>query len=416
MTRVRVPCLCVLLAVTAAACGGSPSTDESSDPGALAWDLAFEPLELPAPEGSGFPQLTASARGPILSWIEIGDEISLRFAERTGDAWSETRTAATGEDWFITTADVPSVLRLRDGTLLAYWYPTVDALLEAYNIEMAYSRDEGATWSAPFLPHHDGTSTQHGFVTPFEMPGGGVGLVWLDGRDMELSTAPEGGTMAVYFTSFDSDWKQGDETLVDERVCECCQTSVAVSGDSVVAAFRDRNLQEIRDINVSRLEGGAWSPARPVHVDRFHIEACPVNGPALSARGDRVAVAWFTAPNEEAHAFAAFSEDGGRNWGEPIRLDEATTLGHVDIELLEDGTAVASWMEFAGGRSRLMARRVDASGARSDAMAIPGAERVSGYPRMTLANDELVMAWTANEDGGQRVRGAAASIGGAARP
>jgi hypothetical protein len=83
----------------------------------------------------------------------------------------------------------------------------------------------------------------------------------------------------------------------------------------------------------------------------------------------------------------------------------------VDVELLADGSAVASWMEFAEGRSRLMARRVDASGARSDAMPIPGANRINGYPRMTLAGDDLVMAWAAIEDDGQWLRAAVAHAG-----
>jgi len=406
-------CLGVLLAMAPGCGGGSPSPEGEAGSAGLPLGLAFEPLDVPSPEGGGYPQLTASDRGAILSWIELSDEgAALRFAEHAGGAWSEPRTAATGEDWFITTADVPAVLRLRDGTLVAYDYPTVDALLEAYDLELRYSRDDGSTWSPPFLPHHDDTSTQHGFASAFEMPGGGLGVLWLDGRDMETSTDPEGGTMAVYFASFDSDFGQREETLVDQRVCECCQTSVAVSSGTVVAAFRDRNPQEIRDINVSRLEGGAWTPARPVHVDRFHIEACPINGPALSARGDRVVAAWFTAPDEEAHAYAAFSEDGARTWGEPIRLDEATTLGHVDVELLADGSAVASWMEFADGRSSLMVRRVDGSGARSDATAVPGANRVSGYPRMALAGDELVLAWGSVEDDGQWIRAAVARTGG----
>ncbi len=412
----RVLPWCVLLAL-AAGCGGGSTSPEADGSAGLSLTLAFEPLEVPAPEGGGYPQLSASDRGTILSWIELGDEgATLRFAEHGSGGWSDVRTAATGEDWFITTADVPAVLRLSDGTLVAYDYPTVDALLEAYNLELRYSRDDGATWSAPFLPHHDGTSTQHGFASAFEMPGGGLGLLWLDGRDMETSTDPEGGTMAVYFARFDGGFRQQEETLVDQRVCECCQTSVAVSSGTIVAAFRDRNPQEIRDINVSRLEGGAWSPARPVHVDRFHIEACPINGPALSARGDRVVAAWFTAPDEEAHAFVAFSEDGGRTWGEPIRLDENTTLGHLDVELLPDGSAVASWMEFSDGRSSLMVRRVDAAGARSDATAVPGANRVNGYPRMALAGNELVMAWGAVEDDGQWIRAAVAQVeGGAAR-
>ena len=40
-----------------------------------------------------------------------------------------------------------------------------------------------------------------------------------------------------------------------------------------------------RDINVTRLEQGKWTPERPLHVDGWQIDACPVNGPALAAGG-----------------------------------------------------------------------------------------------------------------------------------
>lgn len=51
----------------------------------------------------------------------------------------------------------------------------------------------------------------------------------------------------------------------------------------------------------------------------------------LSARGRRVAAAWFTAKDNQPRTFAAFSSDAGETWGEPIRLDENSALGHVDI-------------------------------------------------------------------------------------
>ena len=55
------------------------------------------------------------------------------------------------------------------------------------------SRDRpttAATWSAPFSPHHDGTKTEHGFASLFDT-GGGLGLVWLDGRAMKPGTGPD---------------------------------------------------------------------------------------------------------------------------------------------------------------------------------------------------------------------------------
>ena len=77
-----------------------------------------------------------------------------------------------------------------------------------------------------------------------------------------------------------------------------------------VAAYRDRSEAEIRDIAVRRLVGGEWS--EPVHVgeDNWEIRGCPVNGPALAARGEDVAIAWFTGAGGTAKVSVAFSADG----------------------------------------------------------------------------------------------------------
>ena len=76
-----------------------------------------------------------------------------------------------------------------------------------------------------------------------------------------------------------------------------------------------------------------------MHDDDWKIAACPVNGPMLSARGRDVVLAWFTRQGRVGHAYAAFSADAGRTFGAPIRLDEASALGRVDVELLPDGSA-----------------------------------------------------------------------------
>jgi hypothetical protein len=84
---------------------------------------------------------------------------------------------------------------------------------------------------------------------------------------------------------------------------------------------------------------------------------------------------------------------------------ELNSLGRVDIEMLDDGSAIASWVEFANGKSQFKVRRLRASGQRSSALDVPGAGRVSGYPRMTRSGDELILAWTDSENG-QQVKGA----------
>lgn len=367
------------------------------------WSVTVQPLSSPAGPNSSEPQLTGSGENLVLSWIErAGSTTHLKFARRTSSGWTPAVTAASGDDWFVSYADVPSVTRLSNGTLVAQWLEETDRRLEAYNLRLSYSKDEGKTWAPSFLPHHDGTKTQHGFASLFEMAGSGLGLIWLDGRASGLDPAdPEGGAMSVRFAAFDANWKQTEDTLVDPRVCECCQTTVAVTSEGVLTAFRDRSDAEIRDISVSRLENRMWTAATPVHNDGWEIFACPVNGPALSARGRDVVAAWFTVKDDRGQAWAAFSSDAGRSWGAPIRLDDTGSLGRVDVEMLEDGSAVATWIEFADRRADFRLRRVEPSGATSAPVAVAGVSgsRASGFPHIGRRGGELVLAWTESTAG-----------------
>ncbi|MBI4262927.1 MAG: exo-alpha-sialidase [Acidobacteria bacterium] len=397
MTGALVFVTAVTLAVS---CGRTDPAD---------WRVTIEPLALPSGPDSSEPQLTMSDRGVLVSWIErTGPATRLRFAERTASGWTDPVDAAAGEGWFLSYADVPSVLRLSDGTLVAQWLENTEELLEAYDLHLSYSTDNGRTWAPSFLPHHDGTKTQHGFASVFELPGRALGLVWLDGRAAELdATDPEGGAMSLRYAAFDANWKQTADVPIDLRVCECCPTTAVVTPDGVLTAFRDRSETEIRDISVSRLENGAWTLPTTVHDDNWEIPACPVNGPMLSARGRNVAVAWFTVKDDQGQAYAAFSTDAGRSWGAPIRLDEAGALGRVDIELLDDGSAVAAWVEFADQRAQFRIRRVEPSGVSSPPVTVAGVSdaRTSGYPRLARQGGELVFAWAESASGGESGEG-----------
>ncbi len=394
------------------------------------FNLRVQPLVSPALEsGSSLPQMSVSSRGVLLSWVErTGAKATLKFAERTPSGWSPVQTVATGDNWFINWADVPSVVRLADGTLAAHWLQKSGAGTYAYDVMLSYSADGGRTWATPFSPHNDGTKTEHGFASLFAMPGGGLGLVWLDGRAMAKPAVGgaamagmdhDGGDMSVRFASFDEQWTQTADALIDARVCECCPTTATVTSDGVLTAFRNRSDDETRDIFVARLDKGKWTEPKAAHADEWRIDACPVNGPALSSRGRDVVIAWFTGKGNQNHAFAAFSKDAGRTFGAPIALDDAKTLGRVDVEMLADGSAIATWIESASSGAQLRARRVEASGRRSVPVTITemSASRSSGYPRMALSGQELVFAWTevapgspAGSGSTMRVRTAAASV------
>jgi hypothetical protein len=395
----------------------TPAPSQSVRP----WPLNVEPIASPAASGSGQPQLSVSKRGVLLSWVEkTAAGSTLKFAERAANGWSAPVIVASGADWFVNWADVPSVVRLADGTLAAHWLQKSGADTYAYDVRLSYSKDEGKTWATSFTPHHDGTKTEHGFASLFQMPGAGLGLVWLDGRNMAGGhEAPAagghvGGDMSLRFGAFGRDWKQTGDLALDARVCECCPTAIAVTSNGPIVAYRDRSPNEIRDILITRLENGKWTSPVPVFADDWRFNACPVNGPALSASGRNVALAWYQAKDNVPKTFVAFSGDAGRTFGLPIRLDEGGSLGRVDIDLLPDGSAAAAYVDLTGD---FRIRRVVPDAAASAPVTVSrlAANRSSGYPRMALSGNELVFAWT-DRDGESIVRTASARLPVGRRP
>ncbi len=355
--------------------------------------LRVAPLQSPAGPESGEPNLSVSSRGVLMSWVEqTGRTAALKFSERTTSGWTPPRAVASGDNWFVNWADVPSVLRLTDGTLVGQWLQKSGPSTYAYDVRLAQSKNDGRTWSESFTPHHDGTKAEHGFASLFQVPGMGLGAVWLDGR----ATANMGGAMTLRYGAFDGDGKQVADQPVDTRVCDCCPTTAAVTAQGPLVAFRNRTDDEIRDIYVSRLVKGAWTEPKAVHDDGWQISGCPVNGPALSARGRDVAIAWFTGKVEPGRAFVAFSSDAGESFGAPIRVDTDASLGRVDVELLPDGTAMATWIEMGKGGAEFRARKVSASGVLGSPQTIAkvASSRSSGYPRMARQGAEFVFAWT----------------------
>ena len=394
MRQAAAVLLCVLTLAITPARGRSQGASTGVN-----WAPTVTMVASPAAPDSAQPQLSALGDRVVLSWVErSGDKATLRFSDRTDTGWTEAQTVASGADWFVNWADVPSVIPLQHESIAAHWLQKSAASTYAYDVRLAFSRDRGRTWSPSVTPHHDGTQTEHGFASLFPMPGQGLGVVWLDGRQMKEG-AHEGmdaGNMSLRGAMFGPDGNQASDMAIDDRVCECCPSAAAVTADGPIVAYRNRTSDEIRDIYVSRLVGGTWTEPRAVHNDNWRIAACPVNGPALSARGRDVAIAWFTAVGDEGHVYAAFSSNAGETFGPPVRIDDVGAVGRVDVELLPDGSAAVTWIEFADQRSEFRIRRVERNSSRSTSIAVSGiaSGRSSGYPRMARRGNELIFAWT----------------------
>jgi hypothetical protein len=392
--------LALMLALYAACAGERP-------------EVQVGDIEFHGPPGSGEPNLYSAGDGrAILTWFEPsgGDAYALRVAVREAGIWSPPRTIVTGEQFFVNWADFPSLVELVDGRWLVHWPEKVGETTYAYHVRLAISSDGGASWSLAGVPHRDDSATEHGFVSMVPLEEGGAVLIWLDGRQMTAGAAEHGhvdaGDMSLRATTIGAEGALGPDVLLDGRTCECCQTSLAMTGSGLVAAYRDRSESEVRNIAVVRKIGDVWT--EPVHVadDDWTYAGCPVNGPQLAASADTVAVAWFTAPEEEPQVKAAFSFDGGATFGPPVQVDDGEPLGRVDVVWLDRGAALVSWLERAGAVAEVRVRLLEPNGAvgSSWTVAETSGARASGFPRMARTEDAVIVAWTeVGEVGGVRV-------------
>lgn len=364
--------------------------------------LTIQQTDCPAQSGSGQPNLYATTDGRVyLSWIEPVDEKlrAVRFAVRKDGRWSESRTIVEGEDLLVNSADFPSLIALPGGALVAHWPVKGAPGTHASSVRMARSTDEGKTWSKPVIPHTDRSMTEHGFVSMVALPDGRVAALWLDGRNMKEGSpgAHEAmGETNLRYTIFGSDGRVSEDILIDPRVCDCCPTSATHTSEGPIAVYRDRSEKEVRDISVVRFVKGKWTDLRTVSADGWEINGCPVNGPSVSADGRRVAIAWFTAPKETPRVKIAFSNDAGATFGQPIQVDDATPAGRVDVLLLQDDSALVSWLDRTAKGGEIKVRRVKPDGSRDQSLSVTEstALRATGIPQMVRAGNEVVFAWT----------------------
>ena len=267
-------------------------------------------------------------------------------------------------------------------------------------MNLVFSED-GGLWSDPIIPHETETETEHGFVSLFPY-GEGFFATWLDGRNTGGGHGHGGGPMTLRAAFLTREGKVLEEFLLDDRICDCCQTSAVLVDGKPVVAYRDRSESEIRDMSIVRWDGTHWSDPSTIHDDGWVISGCPVNGPVLSSMGTSVAAAWFTSPDGQSRVNLSFSEDGGQDFSEPLQIDLGSPLGRIDMVMSAPGKVHVVWMEANGDDARIILGAYEAQGSIGEikTLATTSSERSSGFPRMTLTGNQILVAWRDMTDAG----------------
>ena len=157
-------------------------------------------------------------------------------------------------------------------------------------------------------------------------------------------------------------------------VCYCCKTAVAAGADgSIYAAWRHVYPGNIRDIafTMSRDGGRTFSAPLRVSDDRWVLDGCPENGPAMALDSrQRIHVVWPTLVSGQTsdaeptlELFYASSDDG-RSFTPRRRLPAQGLPRHATMAAMPDDSVVAVWEEQAAGTRRVLAPGTSRSPAR----------------------------------------------------
>ena len=412
----RLGCVSVLAALAFAACGDrqpAPAADRHREPLRIALGVPGRSNSAPAVAGWGkmvAVAWTASTEKTSDIYISVSDDSGATFrdAVRVNDMEGDTR--ASGEQ--------AARVLIGPGNIIHIIWPSRRDNRAV--IRYSTSTDAGRSFSMATTVAGDMSPGMRGWESAALAHDGGVHAAWLDGRNAEVrehhhghggsdraASRPAGGGTAPRQDLFYASWK-GDgpeaDRLLAERVCFCCKTAVATSGDHVYVAWRHIFAGSIRDIAVARSTNKGVTFGTPMRLsdDGWKIDACPDDGPAMAADGHGVIyVTWPTMvvsnTPRKAIFYSALTEGG--TFTPRLRLDSGEAdPAHPQIGSDEHGTSAVVWDERAGETRRIVLRRVTAGKAEP-----PEIFEGSGvnYPVVAAAEGYFVVVWSAQTPGQQ---------------
>jgi hypothetical protein len=260
---------------------------------------------------------------------------------------------------------------------------------------------------------------------------GRVDVAWLDHRElaqqdgMVASThhqhggssdaKPDGVAMAqkskLYVAAVDGSFAPH---AVTGGVCYCCKTALAVAANgSLYTAWRHVYPGNIRDIAFTLSRDGGRTFAEPVRVseDKWELEGCPDDGPAMAVDArNGIHIVWPTLATDAASAptialFYATSSDG-RRFTPRERIPTEGLPHHPQMAIAADGTVNVAWDELAKGtrRAALAHLGTDAAGRPRFNRSIVSEGDSALYPVVAAAEGATFVAWTSKGAGDSVIR------------
>jgi hypothetical protein len=278
-------------------------------------------------------------------------------------------------------------------------------------IKAATSRDGGRTFAAATSLQAPGAAGDRGWQAAALDARGALHTVWLDHRGLATGKAASAGhkgehdgvAMAqksgLYYRSDASP----SERELFKGVCYCCKTAMATGArGEIYAAWRHVFAGNMRDMafTVSRDGGRSFEPLVRVYEDKWSINGCPDDGPAMAvAPSGSIHLVWPTVLNGTVGALHYSWSNDGRRFTSPVRVPTrgGPKPSHPQIAIDARGRVLVAWDEVVKGARTAAAREVRHAGSRIDfgpTITIDEAGSAM-YPVLAATKGGWIAVWTA---------------------
>ena len=300
----------------------------------------------------------------------------------------------------------------------------------ATTVKIARSSDGGRSFAPATTLSSAGAAGDRGWPALTVDRTGTAHAIWLDHRGMAANragatahaehmnaNAHDGAAMAqlsgLFYAATAA--RPAAERQLTPGVCYCCKTALAVAPDGVIyAAWRHVYPGNLRDIamSVSRDSGRSFSAPQRVSEDKWELNGCPDDGPAMAIdAAGTIHLVWPTVlsnPEPQGALFYTTTRDG-RSFTPRVRVP---TLGspkpsHPQVVVDARGRVTVAWDELRDGSRVAVARSLTSREGQPPTFSQPhvvDANASSMYPVLSATSNGLVAAWTSGAPGASIIR------------
>ena len=292
------------------------------------------------------PFLTKDENGnTVVSWVRMNGDSTSSFCYAVvdnDDVFGKAVTIPNSGNIQPHGENLPKIIFKKSGDIIALWGVANPNPKNKYSGAVFYvqSFDHGQSWTAPAPLVQDTESIDQRYYDVALLPGGEVGVVWLDNRK---TIQAEGS--GVYFASTNGKNGFAKGKLISEPACQCCRTVLYPdSKGNIHVLYRAIINDSIRDMVhiVSEDNAQTFSAAQRLSIDNWVVNACPHTGPAMTENKNGLHFTWFTGGKGKGNYYSCSAGDA-KKFGDRRLL--SATGSHPQVAAMSGDNVMLTWDE-----------------------------------------------------------------------